>query len=471
MGLPVGRAKLRAIIVVLSSALLVLIGDPLSSATGSATTAAVAGAAALASPTLAASPYATVAAVSKRLSPGVRDDRGTGPAPGPGDISGIKEGTFTVLCYHQFGEQPENGDPKKNRRSLYKISRSEFEWQMQYLKDHGIIPISLTRVKNFIEKGTPIPERAVLITFDDGFRSIYTDAYPILRKYKYPAVLFAYTDFLEGQSASLRWDEIREMLKNGFELGGHGQKHLNLAKESLRQTPADFRLMAIRELHDSAKSLEARLGVRPDALAYPYGVYTKGAMEEARRVGYRLAFSINPGSNDRTIHPMLLRRHLITYFTRRDLFAKIFESKVLHLEQLQPADGGIVWVGKPVISAVFRDDVDPKSVSLQIGQRPLPCKYDATTRRLTKPMLFALKRGGHQVTLTARERSGIQRVYSWYFRVERKSGREDDASEDLIPGDPGMKSGQDRKKTGKKAKKPPLRRDASPVPSGGAKGR
>jgi len=245
------------------------------------------------------------------------------------------EPIFTVLCYHQFGEQPEG-----KQKSLYKISRDEFRWQMKYLKDNGIIPVSLKRIRQFIEEGNPLPPRCVLITFDDGFRSIYEDAYPVLKEFGYPSALFVYTDFVASQSASLRYGEILEMMKHGMELGSHGKKHLNMAVESVKKSPGQFRLLSIRELHESAKFIQQKFGVRPDTLAYPYGVYTQVVVDEAKRVGYKLCFSINSGTNDRTISPYILRRQLVTYFTRRELFKKMFDSSVLHLKNMRPEEGG-----------------------------------------------------------------------------------------------------------------------------------
>jgi peptidoglycan/xylan/chitin deacetylase (PgdA/CDA1 family) len=365
--------------------------------------------------------------------------------PPAATVPGPDEPHFNVLCYHQFGEQPSQG-----RKSLYKIARSEFEWQMQYLREQGIVPLRLDQVEDFLASGKPIPKRSVLITFDDGFRSIYTDAFPILKRYGYPAVLYLYTDFLASQNASLRYEEVAEMMRHGIAIGSHGSRHLNLARESTRLDRSAFRRVAIRELHDSAVFLKEKFGEYPRTMAFPYGVYTGLAIEEARRLGYRTAFSINPGPNDRSISHFKLRRHLVTYFTRRDLFRAIFEPGVLHLSHLAPADGGTVWTKKPVITAIVEDDVDPRTLVLKTGQRVLPHSWDPSTRTVRKELGFPLKKGGHQVTLTARDRRGIQRIYSWYFRVERRAGEDD--SDEVFPADPsspGEKMKDDSKSGGR----------------------
>ena len=74
---------------------------------------------------------------------------------------------------------------------------------MQFLKDNGIKPVSMDQLKAYWLEGKPLPDKAVLLTFDDGFRSIYEKAYPVVKEFGYPGVLFLYTDFIRGQKGRL----------------------------------------------------------------------------------------------------------------------------------------------------------------------------------------------------------------------------------------------------------------------------
>src|SRR5260221_1331983 len=129
------------------------------------------------------------------------------PTPDP-----PKESCFTVLCYHRFVARPET---VKKPLSQYRLPVADFRWQLQYLKDQVITLVSMDQLKAYWFEGNPLPAKAVLLTFDDGFRSIYEKAYPVVKEFGYPGVLFLYTDFVRSQSDSMRYSEIEEMGKNG----------------------------------------------------------------------------------------------------------------------------------------------------------------------------------------------------------------------------------------------------------------
>ncbi len=129
-----------------------------------------------------------------------------------------EETVIPILAYHNF---------TKDEGSSYSINIIEFEKQMNYLATHNYSVISLSELLKGLKNGQ-LPPKPVVITIDDGFKSTFTLAYPLLKKYNFPATLFIYTNFIEKNSNSLTWGEIKEMTENNLEIGSHTLSHCNL---------------------------------------------------------------------------------------------------------------------------------------------------------------------------------------------------------------------------------------------------
>lgn len=193
--------------------------------------------------------------------------------------------TVPVLCYHQFSS---------GRKSSSKISVSEaaFDRQMAYLKNNGYQVITLRQFADFIEYRRRPPKKSVLITIDDGWKTVKTIAYPILKKYGFTAVLFVYTDLIKTRqnSTALSWDDLREMVGSGvIEVQSHTVSHTDLTKVGVEQLT--------RELRDSKREINRRLGSDPAYLAYPYGTFNDQVVDAMQKNGYRAGFTVVRGAN------------------------------------------------------------------------------------------------------------------------------------------------------------------------------
>jgi hypothetical protein len=137
-----------------------------------------------------------------------------------GGLTAERYQTVPVLVYHQIAEK------STNRMT---VSRESFEAQMRLLKEQGYRVVTLDQLLEFLEFRGQLPEKAVAITIDDGWRSMYDIAFPILKKYGYPATLFVYTKLVTGGAKALSWDQIREMAAQGLDVQCHTLTHRNLA--------------------------------------------------------------------------------------------------------------------------------------------------------------------------------------------------------------------------------------------------
>ncbi|HVM32367.1 MAG TPA: polysaccharide deacetylase family protein [bacterium] len=336
------------------------------------------------------------------------------------------ESTFTVLCYHRFIIHP------LKTTSPYLLPVAEFRAQMQYLKDNGFTPITVDQLTAFWDQGTPLPPKPVLLTFDDGFKSVYDKAFPVLKEFHYPGVLFLISSFLEtgdiwdayrkSDAGRLAMDdaEIKEMQRAGLVMESHTVSHPNLGVEAEKRSPAEFKALVARELGYPIDFFKSKFGSRPELLAYPYGVYNDEVLRQAAAL-YHLAFTVNEGPNDRTVDPYKLRRDLILAGMPMTEFAGLFKDRVLHIADAGPGDGQVIWSRKPIISIKILDDVDPASVSLNLESRRLKIHYDPALRLVTYRVETPIRMGGHQMTLRAKDLTGQSRVYSWYFRVKHRA--------------------------------------------------
>ncbi|MDR3565778.1 MAG: polysaccharide deacetylase family protein [Negativicutes bacterium] len=190
------------------------------------------------------------------------------------------------------------------------LGTGEFEEQMAYLHDQGFHAITPDQLIDYIEKGKPLPDKPVLITFDDGYQDFYDNAYPILKKYGLTATVFLISDVVGHDPGYLKWDEIEEMRQKGkgIVFGSHTLSHV-----ALKTLPPE-EIMA--QLVKSREGIEWRLDVPVKYFAYPGGSYSREVEKMVQQAGYRAAFTVDLGRVHRDSNIYALERIPI-YKTQR----------------------------------------------------------------------------------------------------------------------------------------------------------
>lgn len=180
-----------------------------------------------------------------------------------------------ILMYHYLGL---NLNPKDLARDSLSVSPEKFEAQMKYLKENGYTTTSLDTLYAALKRTTTLPEKVVILTFDDGYIDFYFNAYPILRKYGFSATVFVPTGLI-GQPAYLSWHQIKEMHSSGLILfGAHTVNHLHLPS-----LPPEI---ALKEMAESKTTLSDQLGVPINFSAYPYGSTDANTITLTKEAGY-----------------------------------------------------------------------------------------------------------------------------------------------------------------------------------------
>ncbi len=192
-----------------------------------------------------------------------------------------------------------------------------FEEQIIYLKNHGYQSISIDELYDGLIGETVLPDKSVLITFDDGYSDNYYNAYPILKVYGMKATVFVVPGFTSTVPGYVTWDQLREMEQNGIKIESHTMTHQKL--ESLTDDEI------IKELTESKNALENQLGHPVEDLAYPTGTYNLHIASLAKQVGYRSAFTVKYGNSDVGSNIYALERVPIfqTENTMRDFRSRI----------------------------------------------------------------------------------------------------------------------------------------------------
>jgi peptidoglycan/xylan/chitin deacetylase (PgdA/CDA1 family) len=231
-----------------------------------------------------------------------------------------------ILYYHSVSDAPIRSS----------VSPAAFEGQMRYLANHGYALLSLSDAVDRLASGAACPARSVVVTFDDGFHDNYEHAFPILTRFKVPATIFlavghigtgrlptlTRTDFMPRP---LDWTEVREMQAHGIDFGSHTITH-----PMLSTIPPDE---ARREIGESKRMLEDRLGTGVPFFCYPRGDANEAMKRMVCDAGYTAACSTLPGLNEPRTDLFGLRR---TYISRRDSaqeFAKKMEGAYDLLQQ------------------------------------------------------------------------------------------------------------------------------------------
>ena len=157
-----------------------------------------------------------------------------------------------VLCYHRFG--PTVADSMT-------VKTSTFEAQLNWLRQEGYHVIPLRELIDYLlGTGEPPPEHSVVITVDDGHRTVYSEMLPIITKYDVPVTLFIYPSAISNASYALTWDQLRQMIANkNIEVQSHTYWHPNFDKERKRLSPADFTSFAELQLRKSKTRLQQEL--------------------------------------------------------------------------------------------------------------------------------------------------------------------------------------------------------------------
>ncbi|MFL0801243.1 MAG: polysaccharide deacetylase family protein [Agarilytica sp.] len=221
-----------------------------------------------------------------------------------------------VLQYHHIS----NSTPRATS-----ISPELFAEHMDLIASEGFQVVSVVQLKKWLLKGESLPDKTVVITFDDGYRSVYTAAFPLLEKRGWPFTVFINTQAHDEKNPQfMSWGELKLLTKSGGTIGNHTDSHPHLIRQRKQESHKQWLQRREREIHFAEARIEQETGQKHKVFAYPFGEYDEGLTALLKRNGY-IAFGQQSGPVARESDFQALPRFPFggDYGQRDDFLAKL----------------------------------------------------------------------------------------------------------------------------------------------------
>jgi peptidoglycan/xylan/chitin deacetylase (PgdA/CDA1 family) len=228
-----------------------------------------------------------------------------------------------ILMYHAVAHEP-----SRATRAL-SVSPGQFAEQMEILAEHRCTPLTTAGLAAIWRGGGRVlPDRPVLITFDDGYEGVHGHALPVLAKHGFASTLFVSTGWLRGAydtggglDTMLDWEQVRALAAQGVEIGGHSHTHPQL--DQLGDADLEFELRRCLELVDG------ELGAPPVSFAYPYGHSDRRVRHAVRAAGFAQSLAVGNGLARRRQGPYALQRVTVRRTTGPAEFERLVEGRAI----------------------------------------------------------------------------------------------------------------------------------------------
>jgi peptidoglycan/xylan/chitin deacetylase (PgdA/CDA1 family) len=340
-----------------------------------------------------------------------------------------------VLGYHDFSAT-------RTVKEMV-IRPSKFRNQMQAIKD---LKLNVITIEDFIlwKQGKKnIPDKSVLITIDDGWKSVYTDAYPVLKEFGYPFTIYLYTNYIDRGGRSMTSEMIKEMMQNGCTIGSHSVSHPmpSTVRKHQRAGADDYKKFIDNELAESKKILESTFKQPINTYVYPGGLHTPEMYVSAAAIGYQHLFTVRPGKVTRKSDDNILPRYIILGEDKHDYIFKhattfsanaisrrtsgaVFKKEMPH--PVSPSAGEKISSRMPTITANLSkvDNLDESSIIMRVaGFGKVPATYDALTNTINWKVNRRLRSDHCSASIQWKliDTKSYQPAMEWTFVIDKEA--------------------------------------------------
>ncbi len=204
-----------------------------------------------------------------------------------------------ILMYHHIAVPPPGADPVRVDIS---VPPDVFDAEIKFLADQGFHTIHLTDLLNNLQSDTPLPQKPIIITFDDGYDDNYLNAFPTLKDHGFVGTFFIISERAdEATTGYMSWPQIEEMAANGMEIGSHSFDH----RFNLGEMPYSIQWVEVKRSYDA---IAQHLPNQPPVFAYPSGSYNATTLAILKQLGYTAAVTTRQSVTQSSATPLELRR-------------------------------------------------------------------------------------------------------------------------------------------------------------------
>jgi peptidoglycan/xylan/chitin deacetylase (PgdA/CDA1 family) len=313
-----------------------------------------------------------------------------------------------VFMYHRFGE---------DKYPTTSIKVEQFRTQLAYLQDGGFNVIPLSDLMAFLSEGQSLPKKAVVITIDDAYRSIYEVAYPLLKEYAYPFTVFVSSDPVDSNLPNyLSWDQIREMASMGVTFANHGAGHFYMVRKLPGESERDRQMRISADIDKGWHRLTEELSDEHKPLAgifaYPYGEYDMKVADQLQQRAY-MAFGQQSGAVGHHSDQRALPR-----FPMSEAFAEMSGFRIKAMSRPLPVESVTPWdpvttEKLPEIKITLAESIEraDELACFVGGQGRVTVRWLEPEKRFVVSPNASFKKGRHRVNCTAPQNDGN---YLWF---------------------------------------------------------
>ena len=327
-----------------------------------------------------------------------------------------------VLVYHHVSS---------DTPSSTSVSPEIFRQHLDYLNSEGfsVLPLSLV-LKTLAQRGT-VPDKTVSITFDDSYRSILEQAAPMLKERNWPFTVFVNTQAIDrGYRNYLDWNELRQLLDAGAEVGNHSHDHGHLVRHLEGESESQWRTRVVKDITLAGRRLKVELGVDVDMFAYPFGEHTPELQEVVSTLGYYGIAQQSGAVGYRFDRLAVPRFPMATNYADMSRFAISVNSRPLPVTDVSSGpvvqiagEGSQYKLSFTLLSGEYRpNDIACYSSS---GERLESVKEERVAGNRISVQLPDWSAGRRKINCTAPS-SGEKGVYYWYshlWLIKQPGGR------------------------------------------------
>lgn len=322
---------------------------------------------------------------------------------------------IVALCYHQV-------EPTASGK--YSLAAERFRSHLKYFKDRNFRSLNTDELLAALATDTPVADNLLAITFDDGFRTVFDYAFPIMQEYGFKGIVCVYPSFI-GSKLAMTWEQLDTLIKAGWSVECHSMTHSNLASryQNLEQDKAFLE----NEIVSSRKIIETRLGNKVKLMVWPYGVYTDRSLQVAREAGFAGAMTVDGGSNYKGLSPWQIKRQVIYSTDDMNKFLIRCGMAALPVSQQYPAPGQVVEQ-LATFSCIIDGlgDYSPEKYVLNAKATGKKVSFDFNneTRTLSATVGSPFAAGNYFIDIYLRDKkTGVTAQHGWLFNISGSSGK------------------------------------------------